>query len=99
MASNNIRFSPDEVSEISNRIENSKESVEQEVANLQATVDQLCEGWTGAASDKYRDEFGNLKQQVMDKFVAMLEDLHQQLDSISQAMQEADNDIAGKIKM
>ena len=95
----NIKFSPEEVQGISGRIVRSKESVEQEVATLQATIDELCEGWDGAASDKYRSEFADLKAQVMDKFVVMLDELHQQLDSISEAMQQADNDIASKISM
>ena len=95
----NIKFSPEEVQGISGRIVRSKESVEQEVATLQGTIDELCEGWDGAASDKYRSEFADLKTQVMDKFVVMLDELHQQLDSISEAMQQADNDIASKISM
>lgn len=95
----NIKFSPEEVSGISSRIVRSKESVEQEVSTLQSTIDELCDGWDGAASDKYRSEFADLKQQVMDKFVTMLDELHQQLDSISDAMQQADSDIASKISM
>ena len=95
----NIKFSPEEVQGISGRIVRSKESVEQEVATLQGTIDELCEGGDGAASDKYRSEFADLKAQVMDKFVVMLDELHQQLDSISEAMQQADNDIASKISM
>lgn len=95
----NIKFSPEEVQGISGRIVNSKENVEQEVATLQATIDELCEGWDGNASDKYRTEFADLKAQVMDKFVVMLDELHQQLDSISEAMQQADQDIASKISM
>lgn len=95
----NIKFSPEEVQGISNRIVASKDNVENEVQTLQGTIDELCEGWDGAASDKYRSEFADLKAQVMDKFVTMLDELHQQLDSISQAMQDADNDIASKISM
>ncbi|MBE6047618.1 MAG: WXG100 family type VII secretion target [Clostridium sp.] len=95
----NIRFSPEEVSGISSRIVASKESVESEVQTLQSTIDELCDGWDGVASDKYRDEFAELKSQVMDKFVTMLDELHAQLDSISEAMQQADQDLASKISM
>lgn len=96
----NIKFSPEEVRGISNEIVSSKENIEDLVNRLNNTiVNNLCANWDGVASDKYRNEFENLKSQVMDKFVVMLEDLHVQLDSISNVMQQADNDIASKISM
>lgn len=96
----NIKFSPDEVRGIADEIVRSKEDVSAEVERLRGVIiDDLCANWDGAASDKYAEEFTNLKSEVMDKFVTMLEELDQQLRSIVEAMEQADDDIASKISM
>lgn len=95
----NIRFSPDEVNSIASKIAASKGNVENEVNTLQSTINDLCAGWEGVASEKYRDEFQALKVDVMDKFVGMLDELQQQLISISNTMQQADQDLANQINM
>lgn len=96
----NIKFSPDEVRGIADQIVRSKEDVSAEVNRLHGVIiNDLCANWDGVASDKYAEEFENLKQEVMDKFVTMLEELNQQLRSIVEAMEQADADIASKISM
>ena len=96
----NIKFSPDEVRGIADQIVRSKEEVLSEVERLNGVIiDDLCANWDGEASDKYAEEFTNLKAEVMDKFIVMLEDLNQQLRSIVEAMEQADADIASKISM
>lgn len=96
----NIKFSPDEVEGIANEIVNSRDNVEAEVNRLNGIIiNDLCANWDGAASDKYAMEFEQLKGEVMDKFVDMLQDLDTQLRSIIEAMRQADADIASKISM
>ena len=58
----------------------------------------MC-SWEGAASRQYADQYEQLKSSVMANFVTMLEDLSAQLNSIVEAMEAADQDIASKIKM
>lgn len=100
IASLNIKFSPDEVEGIANEIVNSRESVCSEVTRLHdVIINDLCANWDGNASNKYADEFETLKADVMDKFIAMLDDLNVQLHSIIDAMRQADEDIASQISM
>ncbi|NLK24262.1 MAG: WXG100 family type VII secretion target [Clostridiales bacterium] len=95
-----IKFSPEQVQGIASQIVSCKDEIEGTVNALHGIIiDDLCVNWNGLASDKYRDEFENLKTQVMDKFVGMLGDLNTQLLSISEAMQNADQDFANKIQM
>ena len=96
----NIKFSPDQVRDIADQIVRSKEDVSAEVERLNGIIiNDLCANWEGEARVKYADEFTNLKSEVMDKFVGMLEELDQQLRSIVEAMEQADIDIASKISM
>lgn len=96
----NIKFSPEEVRGIADQIVASKEEISGEVNRLHGVIiNELCANWDGVASDKYAEEFENLKAEVMDKFITMLDELNQQLRSIVDAMEAADNDIASQISM
>ena len=98
--SKDIKFSPQYGRDCAKRIGKSKEAIKAEVTKLDnLIVKDLCQKWEGQASDKYRNEFTNLKSQVMDKFTKMLEDLEKQLREISAAIEDADRQIAGKINM
>lgn len=100
MASNTLRLDPSEIQAIVGKIKDGETAVTDAVNTLQNVVNnELCEQWTGTASDKYRGEFADLKTNVMDKFVQMLQDLQTQLTSIKDAMVQADSDIASKISM
>lgn len=95
-----IKFSPEYGRQTANKIGNSKAQIEAEVKRLEnIIVNDLCSRWDGQASDKYRQEFTALKADVMNKFITMLEELKVQLNSISDAMADADRQIASKIKM
>lgn len=100
MANNTLRLNPSEIETIVGKIKDGEQTVTQAVNTLNGVINnELCEQWTGAASDKYRSEFSELKKNVMDKFVEMLQDLQTQLTSIKKAMVQADSDIASKISM
>lgn len=96
----NIKFSPEEGREMANVILQKRGAIEGEIEDLSGLIlNDLCGNWEGSASEKYSSEYTNLKGQVMDKFLAMLDDLSAQLNSIADAMQSADEDIASKISM
>lgn len=98
--SKDIKFSPQYGRDCAKRIGNSKQAIEAEVKKLEnLIVKDLCQKWEGQASDKYRNEFTTLKSQVMDKFTTMLGELSTQLREISNAIEDADRQIAGKISM
>lgn len=100
MANNTLRLNPSEIEAIVTKINNGETEVTQAVNTLDNVVNnELCEQWTGSASDKYRSEFADLKKNVMDNFIQMLQDLQTQLTSIKDAMVQADSDIASKISM
>ena len=100
MASNTLRLDPSEIEAIVTKINNGENEVTRAVNTLDGVVNnELCEQWTGTASDKYRAEFADLKKNVMDKFIEMLQDLQTQLTSIKDAMVQADSDKASKISM
>lgn len=98
--SKDIQFSPSYGRETAAKIGNRKNDIANQVTQLERLIkNDLCQRWKGQASEKYLVEFTSLKQQVMDKFITMLGELQAQLVSVSNAIEQADNDIASKIKM
>ena len=96
----NIKFSPEEARDMARTITQKRGSIEGEIEDLSGLIlNDLCANWEGSASEKYSSEYTNLKSQVMDKFLQMLDDLSEQLNSIADAIQSADEDIASKISM
>lgn len=96
----NIKFSPEQGREMANEIDRSKCEIEDTISRLTGLINgELCANWEGAASEKYEEQYNQLKEQVMNKFVTMLEELTQQLNSIVETMEAADQEIADQIKM
>lgn len=98
--SGNIKFSPEQGREMASEIIRRRDTIEGELNALSNLISgELCAQWEGAASRQYADQYEQLKSSVMANFVSMLEDLSAQLNSIVEAMEAADQDIASKIKM
>ena len=96
----NIKFSPEEGRQMATEIVNRRDAIQGEIDNLTGLITgELCANWEGSASRKYAEQYTELKSQVMDKFLTMLEELSQQLNSVVDAMEAADEDIANQIKM
>ena len=89
--SGNIKFSPEQGREMASEIIRRRDTIEGELNALSNLISgELCAQWEGAASRQYADQYEQL---------TMLEDLSAQLNSIVEAMEAADQDIASKIKM
>lgn len=96
----NIKFSPEQGREMAHEIINRRESIQGELDALSGLITgELCAQWEGSASRKYSEQYEQLRASVMSNFLTMLDDLSSQLNSIVEAMEAADEDIASKIKM
>ncbi|MGL5150384.1 MAG: WXG100 family type VII secretion target [Clostridium sp.] len=96
----NIKFSPEQGREMAQEIIRRRDAIEGELDALSGLISgELCVQWEGAASRQYAEQYEQLKASVMNNFIVMLEDLSAQLNSIVEAMEAADQDIASKIKM
>lgn len=93
-----IQMTPQEAESQASRIDGYEAEVESVIANLSALVTGLESGWKGDAFRAYAEQFDQLKGTVMKDFCELLKQISTQLRSVSSAMQQADAEIAGKIR-
>ncbi|MGG7179419.1 WXG100 family type VII secretion target [Clostridium paraputrificum] len=96
----NIKFSPEQGRDMAQEIISRRDAIQGELDSLSGLISgELCAQWEGSASRQYSEQYEQLKSSVMANFLTMLEELSAQLNSIVEAMEAADEDIASKIKM
>ena len=92
----NIRISPEQMEQKAADFNTRCEEFNGVVNNMRNMVSSLCEEWAGQSSQAFSDQFASLEP----SFKAtsdLITDIAQQLRDVSSAMQNIDQEIAGKI--
>jgi len=93
---NLIQATPDELRQNGSSFINYSGETNTIVQATQNLTNQMAEMWKGAASEAFVQQYNDLKP-TMDKFVQLLADIGTQVQSVAQALEDADNEIAGQI--
>ena len=93
--SGQIRLSPEEMRGCASQVSNYGQETEALIVNTQRLIDGLCEQWDGQASQKYAQQFAELRPSY-DRMRNLYEELSQQLQGTATAMENLDTEIAGK---
>ncbi|WP_071461379.1 WXG100 family type VII secretion target [Bacillus massilinigeriensis] len=93
----NIRVTPQELEAMSGRYAQEANEVELQVGRLNGMIQHLEGVWEGEASRAFADQYEALKPSILD-MRRLLEDISQQLKKTSNALQEADAQIASQIR-
>ncbi|UJW59210.1 WXG100 family type VII secretion target [Salipaludibacillus agaradhaerens] len=92
-----IRVTPEELEAIAQRYSAESGNVNGIVNNLDGLIGQLTDIWEGASSKAFAAQYDELKPSFI-QMVELLEKISAQLVSTSNALQEADADIASQIR-
>lgn len=93
---NNIKLSPEQMEQKASEFNQRCEEFNQVVSHMRNMVSSLCDEWAGQSSQAFYDQFGSLEP----SFTAtsdLITSIAQQLRDVSAAMQNMDQEIAGKI--
>lgn len=65
---------------------------------LDTLKDQMIEMWKGASSEAFVNEYEELRPSFTN-FVKLIDGVGQQIQSVANALEQADSDIAGQIRV
>ena len=92
----NIRMSPEEMSHKATEVESSGEDFVAVVNRMSVLVKNLCEEWAGQSSAAFEQQFEDLRPSFQ-QTEQLIQSIATQLREVSQAMQQADQDIASRV--
>jgi WXG100 family type VII secretion target len=90
-----IRISPEQLRACSNTCKGYGNDCEDLIRKTQTLIDSLRDQWEGQASEKYAQQFAELRP-AFDRMRNLYEELSGQLDGTAQAMENLDQEIASK---
>lgn len=92
----NIRMSPEEMNQKATEFESSGEDFVAVVNRMSTLVNNLCEQWAGKSSAAFEQQFEDLRPSFQ-QTEQLIQSIATQLREVSQAMQQADQDIASRV--
>ena len=93
--SRQIRISPDQLRGCANQCKGYGGECESLITNTQRLIDSLRDQWEGQASEKYAQQFAELRPSF-DRMRRLYDELSEQLNGTAQAMETMDTEIASK---
>ncbi|MFO7171885.1 MAG: WXG100 family type VII secretion target [Bacillota bacterium] len=84
-----IQVNPEELRAVAAQFRKSSEESNAMVQTLSTAVRNLDNNWDGLSSEKFYQDFEQWRQEMI-HFVAVLDQIHQQLMAIAQRFEEAD---------
>jgi WXG100 family type VII secretion target len=96
MASSQIRITPEQLRGSASQCSSYGGECEELINKTQKLIDSLRDQWEGQASEKYAQQFADLRP-AFDRMRTLYEELSQQLNGTAQAMENLDQEIAGKL--
>ena len=91
----NIRMSPEEMMQKANEFERCREDFVSIVNHMGTLVSNLCEEWAGQSSAAFEEQFYELRHSFQ-RADQLIYTIATQLREVSQAMQQAEQDIASR---
>ncbi|GAE86936.1 WXG100 family type VII secretion target [Acetivibrio straminisolvens] len=95
---NVIRITPVEVRNSARRIKDKSTEARIFLDTVQKEIDSLKSIWEGKAAQAYVDQFIALRKELEGKLNKCLEDLQLSLNSVADALEQADQEIANKLR-
>lgn len=90
-----IRITPEELRSASKFLLDRLESIKGEVKELKGKIDQVAEGWEGAAQSSFIETFeGQMYPVLRDTLPDVINGISQQLNGAADAIEKADEEVA-----
>lgn len=84
-----IRITPEQVDGVSREFKNGSAQSQELISRLTSQVESMQSEWEGMTQQRFYQQFSQAKQ-GMTQFVQLLEQISQELDSISQRFRQVD---------
>jgi len=95
--SGNIRVTPAELEQVASQYLQESSMANEQVIRLDNMIDQLVSMWEGQASQAFANQYAELRPSYV-RMSQLLEEVSRQLQSASNALQEADSNVANQIR-
>lgn len=92
-----IRVTPAELEAMSARYGNESAQVEDQIGRLDGMIKELQGMWEGESSRAFAEQYDSLRPSFVD-MSRLLQDISTQLKNTSQALEDADRQIASQIR-
>lgn len=95
-----IKMTPQELRDAADYIGLRREAILQEVADLQAKIDEVTANWEGAAQSQFVSTFTDtFAPMLKNDFPSVIEGIEGQLDGAADAVESADQQVADAFKV
>lgn len=91
-----VKLSPEELRTSAEKYTNGSTEIDNVLSILTTEQETIRENWEGTAFDSFDNQFTELKPKIQE-FSQLLQDIHAQLNSVADTIEQTDQDIAGKI--
>lgn len=98
MAGGVIRITPEQVRQYAGNIKRKQAEVETFFKSIQNEISNATQVWEGKASEAYVREFERIKQELGKQLNTCLDNLGRSMESVATALEQADTEIANKLK-
>jgi len=92
-----IRMTPEDMRARAGEVDGQHSAFGEVVNGMCRILTQLQAEWDGAASEKFREQFEELRRTSFQNMTQLLEDLSKQLRQTADAVENLDNEIASKL--
>jgi WXG100 family type VII secretion target len=92
----NIRISPEQMRTRAQEFGRDAETFQEQIQTMEQRTNALADEWEGQASQRYIQQFGELKPSF-EKMHELMETISQQLNQTAQIMEQTDQEIASKL--
>jgi WXG100 family type VII secretion target len=94
-----LKVSQQEIQSLASKIISKSSDASNFLSQIQKVVDETHSVWLGASSDKFHQEFSELRKDLQLKLDEYLKSLADALKEVARALQQADEDISKKIDL
>ena len=92
-----IRMTPEDMRARAGEVDGQHRAFTDVIGRMDGILNQLEAEWDGAASQKFRQQFDDLRRTSFENMKQLLEDLGTQLRQTAQAVEDLDNEIASRL--
>jgi len=93
-----IRITPEQVRSAAVKIGKKTSETTNFLNSIQREIDSLKSIWEGKAAEAYVEQFMALRKELETKLNQCLSDLERSLTSVANALEQADKDVAAKLR-
>lgn len=97
MAGGTIKLSPEELRSSATKYSQGSSEIDEILNSLTQEQETIRENWEGNAFDSFDNQFSELSPKIRE-FSELLQDIHEQLRTVAQIIEDTDADIASKIR-